>query len=173
MTGNIHVYSEPDAGAPLSKSTCTCGDPLSAAASQKLPKARSSPRGKNELILVVDDEASILTITGQTAAGLRLSCLDRGRQGRKAVAAYAEHKNEISLVLTDMMMPYMDGAAVIRVLTRINPAVKIIAASGLRVSGSVAEESENGIKHFLVKPYTSEVLLDALRTVLDEPLVAI
>jgi CheY-like chemotaxis protein len=47
------------------------------------------------------------------------------------VAVYAKHENEIAVVLTDMMMPIMDGPATINALRRINPTVKIIAASGL------------------------------------------
>ena len=51
--------------------------------------------------------------------------------GIEAVALYAQYKDEISAVLLDMMMPSMDGATTIRTLQKMNPQVKIIAASGL------------------------------------------
>ncbi len=74
--------------------------------------------------------------------------------------------DEIAAVLTDMMMPVMDGPATIRVLRRMNPAVRIIGASGLSSSGPAAHAASLGITHFLAKPYTAETLLKALRQVL-------
>ena len=68
-----------------------------------------------------------------------------------------------------MMMPVMDGAATIQVLKRINPAVKIIAASGIDSGTNVAKAANAGVKHFLPKPYTAETLLKLLRDVLDRP----
>jgi CheY-like chemotaxis protein len=127
----------------------------------------SVPRGKGETILVVDDETSILTITSQTLQAFGYRVLT-ATDGAEAVAVYAQHRNEISVVLTDMMMPIMDGASVILALLKINPSVKIIAASGLNASGGKVEASGAGIKHFLLKPYTAGSLLKALRTTLDE-----
>ncbi len=48
-------------------------------------------------------------------------------------------------------------------MKRINPDVRIIAASGLSTGGAVAKL---GVNHFLSKPYTAEMLLKALKTVL-------
>ena len=66
-----------------------------------------------------------------------------------------------------MTMPIMDGPATIRALLRLNPAVKIIAASGLTTNGSVAKTSEMGVSEFLIKPYTAETLLNVLKKVLE------
>ncbi len=84
--------------------------------------------------------------------------------GADAVAIYAKHQNEIAVVLTDMMMPVMDGAAAIRALLRINPLIKIIAASGLNANGN-----DLRVQNFLTKPYTAAILLKTLRATLDEP----
>jgi CheY-like chemotaxis protein len=102
--------------------------------------AAEMPRGNGELILVVDDEISVRQITQQTL---------------EAVSIYAQRKDEIALVLTDMMMPVMDGPATIAVLKRMNPKVRIIAASGLLANGHVAHAARLGVKHFLPKPYTA------------------
>ncbi len=51
---------------------------------------------------------------------------------------------------------------------RINPNVKIIAASGLNSNGGEAKVAGEGVKHFLTKPYTAATLLKTLRTILDE-----
>jgi CheY-like chemotaxis protein len=89
--------------------------------------------------------------------------------GAEAVAVYAERKNDIAVVLTDMAMPIMDGEATIRALTKMNPRLKIIAASGLHANGEMTNASGAGIKHFLTKPYTAGLLLKTLRAILDEP----
>ena len=87
--------------------------------------------------------------------------------GAAAVAVYAQHQNEIAVVLTDMMMPVMDGRATIHALKQINPAVKVIAASGLSANADAAIAAGAGIKNFLTKPYTAETLLKMLRQVLS------
>jgi CheY-like chemotaxis protein len=89
--------------------------------------------------------------------------------GAEAVAVYAKHEDKIAVVLTDMMMPVMDGAATIRALMRINPFVKIIAASGLNANGNAVKLSVPDVKYFLTKPYTAGILLTTLRAALDAP----
>jgi two-component system cell cycle sensor histidine kinase/response regulator CckA len=88
--------------------------------------------------------------------------------GADAVSIYAEHRHEIAVVLTDMMMPVMDGPTMIHALRGINPSIRIIAASGLATNGSGARVSIPGVKHFLNKPYTAGTLLKTLRLILDE-----
>jgi CheY-like chemotaxis protein len=119
-------------------------------------------------VLVVDDEFSIRDITQQTleAFGYRVITAS---DGAGAIALYAKHASEIAVVLTDMMMPVMDGATTIQVLQRINPAVKIIAASGLESVGKVPKGRGAEPKDFLAKPYTAEALLKLIREVLDRP----
>jgi CheY-like chemotaxis protein len=81
------------------------------------------------------------------------------------VALFAEHKSDIALVLTDMVMPFMDGPATIRALRKMDAQVKIIAASGLSTTRG-RDDSLEGIHAFLTKPYTAERLLKALAEVL-------
>ena len=125
------------------------------------------PRGVGEMVLVVDDEASIRQITRQTleAFGYRVML---ATDGSEAVSIYAQRMHEIDVVLTDMMMPVMDGVATVMVLRRLNPNVRIIAASGITANGRVARAFDAGIRHFLPKPYTAETLLKALRQILAE-----
>ncbi len=126
------------------------------------------PTGNNEMILVVDDEMAILEITKATLEMHGYRALTAS-DGTEAVALYAQHKDEIKLVLTDMMMPYMDGPATIRALQKLNPRVKIIASSGLTETARMAEASSNGgVSKFLTKPYTAEKLLETIAEVLKE-----
>ena len=162
--GIINVYSEPDKGTTFR--VYLPAVEIRPEIQRELSNPPSLPRGHGETILVVDDEASILIITGQTLQAFGYRVLT-ATDGADAVATYAEHRHEIAVVLTDMMMPVMDGTATIRALTRINPEIKIVAASGLNANGGVAK-SGAGVKHFLTKPYTAGTLLKTLRTALDE-----
>ena len=125
------------------------------------------PTGRGELILVVDDEAAIREITKETLETYGYRAITAS-DGTEAIALYAQHKDEIKLVLTDMMMPYMDGPATIRALRKLNPSVRIIASSGLTENARMAEASTAGVKTFLSKPYTAEKLLQALAELLGE-----
>jgi two-component system cell cycle sensor histidine kinase/response regulator CckA len=125
------------------------------------------PLGHGELILVVDDEAAIREITRQTleSSGYRVLTAN---DGAEAVALFAEHKEEIKGVLTDTMMPYMDGPTTIRALQKLDPGVKIIATSGLDANGNIIENVSPGVKAFLTKPYTAEKLLRTIAGMLNE-----
>ncbi len=113
------------------------------------------PAGNGELILVVDDEASIREITRTTLESYNYSVLTAA-DGAEAVATYATHGVKIGLIVTDLTMPYLDGAAMIRAIQRLNPKVKVIAVSGLNHDGDILKQPT---VTFLQKPYTSETLL--------------
>lgn len=123
-------------------------------------------RGHGELILIIDDEASILSVTQQTleAFGYRVIAAN---DGAEAIAIYAERRHEIALVLTDIMMPIMDGLVTARAMMRLNNNVKIIAASGLSANATLARLTDVGVRHFLPKPYTAESLLTKVRQVIQ------
>ena len=122
------------------------------------------PRGSGELILIIDDEAAIRSFASQTleAFGYRVMTASDGSEG---TVRFAQHQSEIAAVITDMAMPVMDGAATIRELTRIDPGVKIIAASGLSASG-VERAAGEGVRHFLAKPFSAETMLKMLSDLL-------
>jgi len=160
--GFINVYSELHKGSQFSvylPALETHGSIDSAAAQTDLPL------GHGELILVVDDEESIREITRGTLETFGYKVLTAS-DGTEALALYADKKNEIAVVLTDMVMPFMDGPATIRALQRMNPKVRIIAASGLGTGQRVGEGTLEGVSVFLNKPYTAEKLLKTLAEVL-------
>ena len=116
---------------------------------------------------MIDDEASILVITGQTLEAFGYRVLTAS-DGPEAVTIYAQHQDEIAVVVTDVSMPVMNGPAIVRALMSINPAVKIIAASGLHANRGGPQAVGPTVKEFLTKPYTAETLLTSLRKLLDE-----
>jgi PAS domain S-box-containing protein len=120
--------------------------------------------GQGELILIVDDEASIGEVTKTLLEAHNYQTL-MASDGIEAIALYAKHSQEISVVLMDMMMPVLDGITSIRAMQKINPEVKVIATSGL-MSNLKAEAKSAGVKTFLSKPYTSKQLLSNLQQVM-------
>lgn len=159
--GFINVYSEPGRGTQFKIYLPAVETPFKTQADSLV----SLRVGRGELILVVDDEIAIREITKGTLEAYGYRALTAA-DGTEAVALYAQHKDEISVVLTDVMMPYMDGPATIRALQKMNPNVKIIASSGLSEHARVFEASNAGVKAFLSKPYTAERLLEAIGDVL-------
>ena len=160
--GFINVYSELHKGSQFTLYLPALDTPgsIEAAALQM-----DLPLGNGELILVVDDEESIREITRSTLETFGYTVVTAS-DGTEALALYADKKNEIAVVLTDMVMPFMDGPATIRALQRMNPRVRIIAASGLGAGQRAGEGALEGVSVFLTKPYTAEKLLKTLAQVL-------
>jgi PAS domain S-box-containing protein len=123
------------------------------------------PAGHGELILVVDDEAAIREITRITLETFGYRVLTAS-DGIEALLVYAQHPDQIQAVLTDMMMPNMDGPTAISALKKLNPQLKVIASSGLAEQGKLQEMATRGVTHFLPKPYTAERLLQELAALL-------
>jgi two-component system, cell cycle sensor histidine kinase and response regulator CckA len=161
--GYIRVESEPDRGTTfqiylpaLAQSTA------SAPAPAPLP---ATPRGEGELVLVVDDEPAVRIAAKAVleAAGYRTM---QAADGTEALAAYAQNKDEIRVILTDMTMPYMDGVALIRALARMGSRIPVLASTGHSEKSRIAELKELGVIDILHKPYPAGVLTRALHTAL-------
>jgi hypothetical protein len=159
--GFVNVYSEPGRGArfvacfPASKSSKEIGPTV------KTPLAA----GNGELILVVDDEAAIALITRHTleAHGYKVMT---AADGAEAVEIFRQHQADVRVVLTDMMMPNMDGPATIRAIRKLDAAVPFIAASGLTDPTRSAGDAAAEVSATLSKPFTAGTLLSTVRDVL-------
>lgn len=160
--GFIKLYSEVGQGTQFSVY-------LPALQTSVVPQAENSKllEGHGELILVVDDEAAICEVTKVSLEAYNYRVLT-ANDGIEAVTLYAEHKNEISAVLMDMMMPDMDGSTAIRTLQKLDPLVRIIAVSGLMSHDRVQKMVGMSIETCLSKPYTTQELLRKLHTVLAQ-----
>jgi two-component system cell cycle sensor histidine kinase/response regulator CckA len=131
-------------------------------------RAAMLPTGAGELILIADDEAAVRQITRVTLEthGYRVV---EAQDGAEGVALYAQHRDEIRLVISDTDMPLMNGAAMIRSLERINPRVKVITTSGLAANTKTPDSTPSrvGCGVPLPKPYTAEQLLRTVHSVLN------
>ncbi len=161
--GFVNVYSEIGKGTEF-KVYLPAQTEAGSLIVQELQSAASTLRGSGELILVVDDEQAIRAITQQTleANGYRVLTAADGSEG---VALFAEHRGSISVVVTDLSMPYMDGAPAIRAIQHLQADVPIIAISGLAQNGIAATLEETGVR-FLHKPFSAAKLLQLLHEVI-------
>lgn len=162
--GYIQAYSEPDNGTrfQLHLPAAVVGG---AEPSPEEPVAAIA-RGRGERVLVVDDEAAIRQVVRQTLAENGYEAVVAAN-GREAIEIVEEGRDAIDLVLTDMMMPVMDGTATALYLMEHHPGIVVVAASGLNAHGGVAHVDTAGVSHFLAKPFTTEALLTTLREALD------
>ncbi len=117
--------------------------------------------GNGELILVVDDEAVVQEVTQATLEAHGYQVMRAG-DGIEAIALYAQHKQDIRVVLLDLMMPSLDSVTTMRTLHKLNPQVQIIAMSGLASNESLTKMLNEGVQAFLAKPFTAPELLNLL-----------
>lgn len=164
--GYMQAYSEPDRGSLFR--IHLPAEELPAAAADAIPGAPELPRGSGQLILVVDDEAAIRQMTRQTleAYGYTTAVASNGAE---AIAYVESAESVVALVLTDMAMPVMDGAATAAYLIEHYPLIPVIAASGLNANGGVARAASLGLHSFIAKPYTTEHLLTTVAAALAVP----
>ncbi|WP_168915424.1 hybrid sensor histidine kinase/response regulator [Microcella flavibacter] len=163
--GSMRVSSEPGRGTRV-RIVLPLAEEATGEAPPAEPVDETAPLGRGELVLVVDDDASIRLAAVQTlrAHGYRaLAAAD----GREAIALVENGDEAIDIVLTDMMMPVMDGAATTAYLEEHHPALPVVASSGL-ISRSGGEQVPGmGVAAFLPKPYSTASLLTVLRAALD------
>lgn len=163
--GFFRVESEPGRGTRFSVFLPARGSLEEEAADAGLP-SEELPVGRGETILVVDDEDAILRITRQTLEAFGYRVLTAG-DGTEAVGIYAREQDSIDLIVTDLMMPVLDGHATIKVLRRMNPRVPVIATSGVPPGPGGLAGGGAARTHFLRKPYGADTLLVLIREVLD------
>jgi PAS domain S-box-containing protein len=117
-------------------------------------------------VLLVDDEHSIRALGKQMLERLGFQVLCAS-DGREALTVYAEHRNDISLVLLDLTMPHMDGEEALRGLRRLDPGVRVVMTSGYTEQDIVARFAGKALAGFVPKPYTMAVLRERLRAALE------
>ncbi len=114
------------------------------------------------LILLADDE-DVLRMTGQDLFNDLGYDVIVAKDGAEAVELYSKHKDEIVLVVLDMVMPKMNGYEAFESMKKYDPLVKAIVTSGYTEESKITELLGKGLKGFLQKPFTYfelQVLLD-------------
>jgi two-component system, cell cycle sensor histidine kinase and response regulator CckA len=134
----------------------------------KEQKTPLSIAGGNETLLVVDDEEIVRSYLKRTLEKAGYRVIAAG-DGEEAVEMFLQNA-EISLVLTDMMMPGKNGKEIIKEIRGMNPEIKAVFISGytadtIETRGMVEEGVE-----LVTKPFSKDELLRKIRGVLDVPI---
>jgi signal transduction histidine kinase len=131
-----------------------------------LPQVLTST-GQNETILLVEDEAALLSISTQTLTLLGYRVLS-ATNGQEALKLWEQHRENIDLVLTDMRMPKgISGLELARKLWTSKPSLKIIITSGYSMETAQNSPAGNGVYTFLAKPFDLKTLAETVRHCLD------
>ncbi|MGB8353157.1 MAG: response regulator [Chthoniobacteraceae bacterium] len=126
----------------------------------------TNPDGSKELILIVDDDNSVIFLTKRILAdeGYRvISACD----GHECLKIYKRLRQKIALVILDFEMPIMHGSEVFIQLRFMNPHICVVASSGIVEQEQMREMLAKGLRGFIPKPFTAQKFLLQVRSVLD------
>jgi two-component system, cell cycle sensor histidine kinase and response regulator CckA len=127
--------------------------------------AEPAPPGRRELVLVVDDERPVRDLIERTltAGGYRVVTAN---DGINAVARFMTFGSEIKILVSDLLMPRLDGRSAIRAIRKSYPDIRIVAISGNPPDEVMENLAAAGIDRFVAKPFTGQELLHAVHEVL-------
>ena len=161
--GFINVYSEPGQGTvfkmylPLTEE----------AASPEMKTDAAFPvKGGNETILVTEDDASIRTLLRVVLESFGY-CVVTAVDGEDALEKFMEKRDEIQLVILDMIMPKKNGKEVSEAIRKVRPQTKILFMSGYTMDIIKTNELTEAGVDFIHKPFPPRELLIKVREVLD------
>jgi len=156
--GHVTVYSQPNCG--------TIFEVYLPRVKEQAPEAvtKRSPKG-SETILLVDDEEGVRKLCSAVLQSNGYEVLE-ANNGSAALAIFEKNAHKIDMLLTDIVMPQMDGFELGRRLGAIAPNLRVLYMSGYREHASGTEPLETPFA-FLHKPFTPDALLAKVREVLD------
>jgi PAS domain S-box-containing protein len=162
--GFIDVYSEVGKGTEFRVYLPANEEEVEAEISQECV----IPMGHGETIMVVDDEKTLQDLLRPTLEKKNFKVFS-AYDGDEAITLYKKHRDEIDIVLLDMLMPKMSGLSAIPELRRINPNIKIIGMTGSMLD-NLTNEMNMVMRElpFLQKPFTSEDVATMVNEVLHE-----
>ncbi|UCH63503.1 MAG: PAS domain S-box protein [Fidelibacterota bacterium] len=136
-------------------------------AHQESDETEEMPGGNNELVLIIDDEESMRILSKEILENYHYRTIT-AKDGREALAIYRELQSEIKVIMTDLMMPEMDGPATIQAVRGINKKVPIIAMSGLATDEQnlLGDMGEN-VQASIAKPFSAGTLLRTIHRVIQ------
>jgi PAS domain S-box-containing protein len=160
--GFITVYSEEGTG-----TTFNIHLPAS---TKEVPKEKEPAEGIMQgsgTILLVDDEDVIIDVGRKVLEKIGYKVLVAG-SGEAALERYRENRDEIDLVILDMIMPGMDGGRTYDGLKEIDPHIKVLLSSGYSLNDQAARILKRGCNSFIQKPFNIKELSQALKEILDK-----
>jgi CheY-like chemotaxis protein len=128
--------------------------------------ALAPPRGGHETILLVEDDPLIRRLSARVLEGHGYTVL-QAENGFLALEVVAAHSGEITLLLSDVIMPLMNGRVLAERLLEAQPTLKVLYVSGYTDNVFVDQGELDRGAAFLQKPYTPSSLARKVRDVLD------
>ena len=119
-----------------------------------------------ETILLVDDEPLVLEVNKNLLEYMGYRVYAAG-SGQEAIAVYMEKRNEIDLVILDMILPGMSGGETFDRLREIDPEIRVLLCSGYSIEGEAQQIMDRGCNGFIQKPFLLKNLSQKVREVLD------
>jgi len=119
-----------------------------------------------QTLLIVDDEEALVELVRRMVERNGYRTL-AARSAGEALDLYRAHRDEIDLVITDLVMGDRDGWEVARELREINPDVRILVSTGFHDEDDIGRMLQAGIRGVVLKPYQSQQLLEKVREALD------
>ncbi len=161
--GFVYVYSEPGRGTTFK---VYLPEVAAEAVATTPPVKTESPGGRGETILLVEDENSVRVPCGLFLESLGYQVMAAETPG-EALKMTAGHPGDIHLLLTDVVMPEMDGGQLAKRIVEMKPHTKALFMSGY-TADVIAHRGvlDEGL-HFLSKPFTRDDLAGRVREVLD------
>jgi len=125
-------------------------------------------RGGSETILLVDDDHAIRELAEEMLCRFGYTVIGAAN-AEEALEIYRASRADIPLIILDLIMPGMGGHKCLAELLKLDPAQKVIIASGYSAGGQAAESLRSGSKGYLKKPFEIGPMLKMVRRVLDQP----
>ncbi|MBN2006557.1 MAG: response regulator [Anaerolineae bacterium] len=135
--------------------------------SEFLPPAVDLPQAHGETLLVVEDNPAMRAALVETLSGLNYHVLE-APNGNVALAMLENHAGEVALVLSDMVMPEMGGAALFHAMRQRGLRIPVIMLSGHPLENELQDLQSQGLAGWLLKPPDLAHLAQALRRILYE-----
>ncbi len=129
------------------------------------PGGPDLPQGA-ETVLVVEDDASVRRLASRLLASLGYRTLEAGNAG-EALLLFEEPGQAIDLVLTDVVMPHLGGAEMVRRFRKTGRAFRTLYMTGFPQEAFVRRGEEDRRAPILLKPFTREELAGKVREALD------
>jgi PAS domain S-box-containing protein len=159
--GYITVYSQVNCGTIFEISLPRVEPATAVPAARRLAASKGS-----ETVLLVDDEEGVRKLVSAVLHNGGYTVIEAAN-GSAALSVYEKNSHKIDLVLTDVVMPQMNGFELGRQLAGKNPDLQVLYMSGYRDS-PINSPPGGPPKSFLNKPFTPDMLLGKVREVLDE-----